>query len=216
MNLIRRIKKGFTLVELMIVVAIIGILAAIAIPNFVKFQARSKQSEARTNLKALFSAEKGWFGERDTYSDRLNLVGYAPERGNRYAVSVGPAALAACLDRSTSNPPTVAGGYPCISVDTLKWPSSQLLPTLTAAGAGTLAAQAPAGVTTIAVYGGVITGPNGSWVSFARGTIDNDDVNDEWIMGSIPYQVTAGNCSDPAQTYTDGTPINNYNDVSCP
>ncbi len=47
--------KGFTLIELMIVVAIIGILAAIAIPNFLKFQAKSKQSEAKSNLGAIFT-----------------------------------------------------------------------------------------------------------------------------------------------------------------
>ena len=60
-------KNAFTLIELMIVVAIIGILAAIAIPNFVKFQCRSKQSEAKGNLKALYVSEESYRAENDTY-----------------------------------------------------------------------------------------------------------------------------------------------------
>jgi type IV pilus assembly protein PilA len=54
----KRSSKGFTLIELMIVVAIIGILAAIAIPNFLRYQLRSKFAELRTNVEAIRKSEE--------------------------------------------------------------------------------------------------------------------------------------------------------------
>lgn len=69
--------KGFTLVELMIVVAIIGILAAVAIPNYQKYQARARQSEIKIGLAGLFTAEQSYIAEASTYSSCLNDIGYS-------------------------------------------------------------------------------------------------------------------------------------------
>lgn len=86
-----RDEKGFTLIELMIVVAIIGILAAIAIPNFLKYQAKSRQSEARTNLGGIFVAETSYFGELSTYGP-FSAVGFALAGAtNRYTYRSGAA-----------------------------------------------------------------------------------------------------------------------------
>jgi type IV pilus assembly protein PilA len=54
----KKSSKGFTLIELMIVVAIIGILAAIAIPNFLRYQLRSKYAELKTNVEAIYKSEE--------------------------------------------------------------------------------------------------------------------------------------------------------------
>ncbi len=77
-------EKGFTLIELMIVVAILGILAAIAIPNFMRFQAKSKQSEAKTNLGAIGTAAEAWRSETDTYIATPAQLGWAPQGSTRF------------------------------------------------------------------------------------------------------------------------------------
>jgi type IV pilus assembly protein PilA len=66
-RLLNKSKKGFTLIELMIVVAIIGILAAIAIPNFLRFQLKSKTSEGKVNLAAIRTAEESYLAEYGQY-----------------------------------------------------------------------------------------------------------------------------------------------------
>ncbi|MFN7146417.1 MAG: prepilin-type N-terminal cleavage/methylation domain-containing protein, partial [Myxococcota bacterium] len=63
----RRFSKGFSLVELMIVVAIIGILAAIAIPNFIAMQHKAKRSEVPGNVDGIKTAESAYDAAFDGY-----------------------------------------------------------------------------------------------------------------------------------------------------
>ncbi len=78
----RKEKPGFTLVELMIVVAIMAFLAAIAMPNFMRFLAKAKRAEAYMNLNSIYAAEKAYWAENGSYSPALSGqggVGWKPE-----------------------------------------------------------------------------------------------------------------------------------------
>jgi type IV pilus assembly protein PilA len=91
MNKLLSKKEGFTLIELMIVVAIIGILAAIAIPAFVNYVKRSKTSEAGANLKSLFTGAAAYY-ERENWTQGLVTPGNAAAASTHCTVdSVAPA-----------------------------------------------------------------------------------------------------------------------------
>jgi prepilin-type N-terminal cleavage/methylation domain-containing protein len=66
--------KGFSLVELMVVVAIIGILAAVAIPNFQRFQRRSRQAEGKSTLGSIHQAETVFFQSYDMFYGDLREI----------------------------------------------------------------------------------------------------------------------------------------------
>jgi type IV pilus assembly protein PilA len=76
-------KGGFTLIELMIVVAIIGILAAIAIPNFLRFQLKAKSSEGKTNLAAIRTAEESYYAEFNNYVSADVSPAVTPNNGKQ-------------------------------------------------------------------------------------------------------------------------------------
>lgn len=87
--------RGFTLVELMIVVAIIGVLASVAIPSFLNYQLTSKRTEAYANLASLAKAQKSYFAEFNNYvavaAEPSFTLGQAPTTTVRDSAAINAA-----------------------------------------------------------------------------------------------------------------------------
>ncbi|NCN40173.1 prepilin-type N-terminal cleavage/methylation domain-containing protein [bacterium] len=110
-------QSGFSLVELMVVVAIIGILATVAVPNFQRFQARAKQSSAKTELTGMYTAQKSFYVEYNQYHGHLPVVGYVPDGigGVNYNPIAGANRLYGTSAGGPAEPGALGSGLPTAS-----------------------------------------------------------------------------------------------------
>jgi len=75
-----RDESGFTLIELMIVIVVIGILATLAVPKYMTVTRKAKESEAKMVLSQLHSLQEAYYRENDTYATTLEDLGFEQEK----------------------------------------------------------------------------------------------------------------------------------------
>ena len=169
-------KRGFSLIEIMIVVAIIGFLTAMALPSFLRFQSKAKQSAAKTQLGALYLAQKAFHAEWSTFFSDFRDIGYAPEGTMTYRIIAGGA-----TPTITRSPRYTFGGGACGSVATGAACTPVQFDTTVycaSSGAGSCdedsTADATANIPEISNAGDFLAG--------AGANIDGDTTIDEWSI----------------------------------
>ena len=80
-------REGFSLIELLIVIVIIGILASIAIPKFANTKEKAYVATMKSDLRNLVTAEEGYFAEAQAFTSDLAAVGLSPSKNVTVVVS---------------------------------------------------------------------------------------------------------------------------------
>ncbi len=73
-------ESGFSLTELLVVIVIIGVLAALAIPKFLSVITKAKSTEAKLMLKQIYNLQESYYLEKDVYSKELGVLGFQTEK----------------------------------------------------------------------------------------------------------------------------------------
>lgn len=107
--------KGFSLIELMIVLAIIAFLAMLAMPNFMKYLAKAHRTEALVNLRALYLAQKSYIGEHGKGTKNLqgaDSLGWKPQGEVKYSYGFpGTAGQNFIMGSLKADSNTLKGGF---------------------------------------------------------------------------------------------------------
>jgi prepilin-type N-terminal cleavage/methylation domain-containing protein len=101
-------QKGFSIIELMIVVGIIGVLAGIGLPKMQVFLAKSKRTEAKTQLSRYKTFQEGYFADVGSYGN-LGLIGFNTTGINTYYSFNNTNTASAYTGTSTNSPALCAG-----------------------------------------------------------------------------------------------------------
>lgn len=166
-------RKWFFLALGLLVCPCVGVVAVNTMRNFVRFGQRARTAECKSNLKAWYTSQKYYFQEKQLYEPIFSRVGFAPERGNRYAYFAGKGPMELRADERN----VIPEGAVSIGVDTRNFTEAR------AVGLEALPAEVQA---RLGVSG---TCPACNITMACAGNTDEDATLDVWVISTGPLDL---------------------------